>query len=377
MLTLGLVRWNAGRFRVSTQRKDYVFWGMGIGVALLVLLPFALSISAFGSPVSVDQMHAMPEYGLQGRSQYFGVPVLDFWLKGRSGLRIPLFPSVSLVGLGLPWIWHWGRHRNLPLQKNVQVLAHVLLASLFWYGLAHLVLLRLYFPSRYTYHSFRIILPLSAAIVLLLLLDKAWRTLQAKREQVSFSQRDWLVMLLAGGVAVIVTFVPLFPPLILAFQNWKTAEAPALHQFLAAQSKSDLLASLAEDAESVPAFALRSTLVGGEFAIAHHPRYYQQIQQRAIDLIQLQYSPDPQVVQQVIQRYGIDWIWIEADAFQPNYLKQKDWLIHSSFQAVTLDAIHTLEQGQRPAIVQSMERCAAMQVQNNVLLNANCVKSSS
>ena len=81
------------------------------------------------------------------------------------------------------------------------------------------------------------------------------------------------------------------------------------------------------------------------------------------------------MVQQVVNQYGIDWIWVEHDAFQPNYLRAKDWLIHSSFQATTLEAIHNLEQGNVPAIVQSLQRCAVIEAQGSTLLDAHCVQS--
>lgn len=339
-ITLGLVQRNGKRLSLSKNRRDYRFWAAAVCVALLVIVPFRSSMASLGDPVSAAQMRSMPEFGFLGRTEYFGVPPLNFWFNGNSGLRVQLFPSVSLLGFVLPLM---GRYRSgsasrpaelirtgsrFPALKHLdskaRVLADVLIASLIWFTLAHIFLPDLHLPSRYNYHSFRMVLPLSAAIVLTVLLIPAWQTLRLKLRGNSLSGGDRLKLIIVGLIAAIAILVPLVPPLIFTLQNWRTAQTPAVHQFLAAQPKSALVASLAEEADNVPAFALRSTLVGREFALPYHPSYYQQVQQRAIDLLQLHYSLDPQIMRQVIDRYGIDWIWIEDDAFTPNYLRLKD-----------------------------------------------------
>ncbi len=148
MLTVALVKWRANRLQLSRDRQDYVFWAAGLGVALLVILPFSRAMDSVGQPLTYDLMRSMPEHGLMGRNEYFGVPPLNFWFNGRSGIRLQLFPSFSLVGLALPLL---GRSRFAamqPLTPKVRVLVDVLLASMGWFVLAHLFLPRIYLPSR-------------------------------------------------------------------------------------------------------------------------------------------------------------------------------------------------------------------------------------
>ncbi|WP_448601988.1 hypothetical protein [Thermoleptolyngbya sp.] len=374
VLTVALVKWRGNRPQLSRDRSDYLFWAMGLGVALLVILPFSRAMDSLGNPLTYDLMRSMPEHGLLGRNEYFGVPPLNFWFNGRSGIRLQLFPSLSLVGLALPLL---GRSRFAAMQHltpKVRVLVDVLLASMGWFVLAHLFLPRLYLPSRYNYHSFRIVLPLSAAIVFTVLISQFWQKFGPKlRGKVPLVKGDRTTLGFLGCLAAVVTLVPLVPPLIYMLQNWQIAQTPAVYQFLANQPKSALVASLADEADNVPAFALRSTLVGREFALAYHPDYYQELQQRAIALLQLQYSPDPQALQPVIQKYGIDWIWIEDAAFQPAYLQQKDWLVNSSFRPAVDEAIATLEQGDTPAIVPLLNPCTVVRAERSRLLDATCV----
>lgn len=374
VLTVALVKWRGNRLQLSRDRQDYVFWAAGLGVALLVILPFSLAMDSLGQPLTYDLMRSMPEHGPLGRNEYFGVPPLNFWFNGRSGIRLQLFPSLSLVGLALPLL---GRSRFAAMQHltpKVRVLVDVLLASMGWFVLAHLFLPRLYLPSRYNYHSFRIVLPISAAIVFTVLISQFWQTFGPKlRGKVPLAKGDRTLFGILGFLAAVVTLVPLVPPLIYALQNWQIAQTPAIHQFLASQPKSALVASLADEADNVPAFALRPTLVGREFALAYHPDYYQELQQRAIALLQLQYSPDPQALQPVIQKYGIDWIWVEDAAFQPEYLRMKDWLVNSSFRPAVDEAIATLERGDTPAIVPLLDRCTVVRAERSRLLDATCV----
>jgi hypothetical protein len=374
VLTVALVKWRGNRLQLSRDRQDYVFWAAGLGVALLVILPFSRAMDSLGNPLTYDLMRSMPEHGLMGRNEYFGVPPLNFWFNGRSGIRLQLFPSLSLVGLALPLL---GRSRFAAMQHltpKVRVLVDVLLASMGWFVLAHLFLPRLYLPSRYNYHSFRIVLPLSAAIVFTVLISQFWQKFGPKlRGKVPLVKGDRTTLSILGCLAAVVTLVPLVPPLIYMLQNWQIAQTPAVYQFLANQPKSALVASLADEADNVPAFALRSTLVGREFALAYHPDYYQELQQRAIALLQLQYSPDPQAVQHVIENYGIDWIWIEDAAFQPDYLRMKDWLVNSSFKPAVDEAIATLERGDTPAIVPLLNPCTVVRAERSRLLDATCV----
>ena len=77
----------------------------------------------------------------------------------------------------------------------------------------------------------------------------------------------------------------------MAFQEWEVGDIPAIYTYLAAQPADTLVASLSPAANNIPAFSQRSTWVGREFALPHHPQYYSVMRDRAAELLQAQYSP--------------------------------------------------------------------------------------
>ncbi len=359
-----LVLVQAAVLMLRCKRSELGFCLAGLLAAGLVIGTYAITISEFGAAVTAEQMRQLPEYGLQGRNEYFGVTPLAFWLLGNSGLRIPVFPSIIWAGFGLPWL------RTRPLLQAA-ILRQVLLASLITYGLAHLLLLKLHFPSRYTYHTLRIILSVAAGIVLTVLLEAGWRWLNSANLS---RLRAKLLIGLISIFAAAVLIVPAVPALFLQFQGWVLGEAPAIYQYLAAEPQGQMVASLAPAANSIPAFTGQSTLVGREFALPHHPQYYSQFIQRADDLLQAQYSKSWADIASFIERYSIDFWLIERSAFTPAYFDDQDWLIHSVLQDSVLKIVRALEQGKQPAILTAIDRCAAVSTANLVLLKTDCLR---
>ena len=359
-----LVFVQAGVLILCCKRSNLTFCLAGILTAALVIGAYAATISDFGPAITASQMRQMPEYGFQGRNEYFGVSPLAFWFLGNSGLRIPLFPSIIWAGFGLPLL------RRTKLAQTA-ILGQVLLASLVMYGLAHLLLLKLHFPSRYTYHTLRIILSIAAGIVLTRWLEAGWRWLQSA----DLSQlRTKVLISLTAIFAAALIIVPALPALFLQFQGWVIGEAPTIYDYLSAQPQGTLVASLAQEANSIPAFTGQSTFVGREFALPHHPLYYQQFIQRSHDLIQAQYSSSKSEVNQFIEHYHIDFWLIDRHAFTADYFANQDWLIHSSLQTTVAQQIRRLQQGQQPVTQQTIDRCTVASTPSLILLKAACIQ---
>lgn len=375
VLAVRLLTWREGRLSLSCNRMDWQLALAGLGVAIAVTLPFRLSLSDYGPAVTASQMRSLPEYGLGGRNEHFGVHPVSFLLHGSSGLRIPVFPSVIWAGFALPFL----RRERSPILQAITpsgaVFVHLLVASLSLYGLAHLLLLRLHFPSRYTYHSWRFGLAIAAGIVVAALLQRVWQGWQA-RCRVGISYRNGLI---GGAWATLlgtVLLVPALPSLVLAFQGWIVGDQAPIYEYLAQQPAGTVVASLAAEADSLPAFAHRSTFVGREFALPHHPSYYTEILDRATRLIRAQYSPNAAELRDFIVDNEIDFILLESSAFTVNYLQQ-DWLISSSLQPVTQAAINQLRQGKIPAIAAMISTCSSVSNDTYNLLNAECIKALS
>ena len=372
ILLVRLLRWSNQRLQLSLQRLDYGFAIAGLCVALVALWPTLDRPAEFGSIVTGAQMQIMPEFRLSGRSPYFGVNPLLFWLRGDSGLRLPILPPTLWLGWALPWVLR----SKLPLVDRVtsqrQILWQILWPTLVLYSLAHFALLKLYLPSRYTYYGFRFILTLATGIVITIGLASALRWLRRQwQHRAQLTAQRWgliggLLFLVAAGAVV-----PAVPPVFLGSHYWHVIREPALYEFLAQQPKTSLVASLSKDADNVPSLTQRSVLVSRNVAIAYHTGYYKVLRRRIIDVFRAQYSLTLAPVQQVIQTYGIDWWLVDRNAFDPDYVARNGWLMQ--FQPVASRAIENLQQGHIPALAQTMDRCSVFQSDSHVVLAADCI----
>jgi hypothetical protein len=235
-----------------------------------------------------------------------------------------------------------------------------------------LLLLKLHFPSRYTYHTVRIVLALAAGLVLTIGLSTGWCWFRQRwQAQQTFSHCQIRLIALMISLSLIVTLVPAIPSLFYRFQGWVMGETPSLYRYLAAQPLGRVV-SILPDANNLPAFAQQSVSMGREFALPHHPDYYQGFQQRTIDGLQLLYSPDSTLVRTLLDRYSINFLLIE-NTFPDPMLLQQDWLIHSSFRSSVQQIIHQLQNNQSPAILSAIPQCVVFSTDRSLLLAAPCL----
>jgi hypothetical protein len=384
-LILRLFYWRKWRPRLTFNRGDRRLIRLGLVVAFLVLLPYALQSSEFGPVISVAEARELPEFSLPGsRSRYFYDDAATFWLKGRSGLRLAsaLTPATNMLGLFLPILMCFPQRFPLVrrLTRGVTLLPQLLLASLVMFGAAHLLLFRLHLPSRYTQHSFRIVLSLAAGIVLVILLDAVWRwakTNSTMTASVKVRQHFVLPRAIAAVVLTGLLGFPLlfYPSLVDVFPltAYQIGKVPQLYTYLRSQPNDTLVASLSEEANNLPTFSGRSILVGSEYAIPYHIGYYRQFRQRATDLIRAQYSLDETVVQDFIQRYGITHWLLDRGAFRPNYVQNQRWIQQHPDEAQM--AIAALQTG-KPALAKTTNACTVLKPDRLLLLDAQCVSET-
>jgi hypothetical protein len=377
ILAVRLFHWQDHSLRLTQNKQNYVFFLSGAAIALIVILMFSLNVSQeFGPLITAEQMQAMPEFGPDGRREYFGVDPLSFMFRGASGLRFPLFPPIIWVSIALPFLLN----SRLPLVRSitpeVKLLLQISLASLAMFLLAHVLFPKLYLPSRYTFYSFRFVMAIAAGLVLTIWLDAVWRWLQQKRQaQAKLNRKESLWVGGLGLFAIVVLTLPAVPSLFLPCQGWVAGKAPGVYQFLASQPKEVRVAALAKETNNLPAFSHRSVLVSPELALAYHPAFYSQMQQRITDILRAQYSSNLSEVRAVLQKYRIGIWMVERDFFDPDYLLQQAWLIHSSINPTVLETVARLKQGETPALKQAMSQCSAFSEANLVLLDAECIKT--
>ncbi|WP_103123891.1 hypothetical protein [Nostoc cycadae] len=330
-----------------------------LGLAFLVMLPYLLASSKFAPVVTANQAWIMPELWTEGRHPFFDNNLARFWLIGQhSGILPPLMPPLIWMGLFFPLVR--GKLEKLTIQ--VKILPQIIIVSLTLFFAAHALLLKLFFPTRYTVHTFRIVMAIAAGITLTVILERLFHAYQQKR-------RLWQITLAVS----LITFLLLYPNFSGRFPttDYRQSTASALYKFLQQQPKDTLVATLSDEADNIPTFAQRPILVGREYALPFHLGYYSQIRQRIIDLLHAQYSQDLTPAKQLIQKYGVDFWLIENTSFQVDYLIIKPWL--KSFQPGFNEAISNLSQNKIPALATLTKNCSVLETENFILLKADCI----
>ncbi|WP_293118071.1 hypothetical protein [Okeania sp. SIO1I7] len=262
--------------------------------------------------------------------------------------------------------------RRLPLIKqitpNIKLLAQIFFAGIVLFVAAHLLLFKLHLPSRYTNHSFRIILAIATAVVLCIILDAVF---QWVNKQPSDKSRRFYGFIFIGFLGII---------LIGNFSLWKNfsdldyqkGKSPEVYEFFAQQPKDILIASLSEEANYIPTFSQRSVLFAWEYAIPYHLGYYNQIKQRATEFIFAQYHSDIQLIQNFINSYEIDFLILDRQAFMPEYVLKNRWLRQWYHQMGNQIGIN-LQNGTIPAIVGTINKCSVLEAKNVWVLEAECI----
>ncbi len=393
-LFLQLLGWRRWLPRFCQSQRDYRFCAAGLGVAILVMLPYVLSSSNFGPVVTAAQARNLPEFLPGTGTVVFVDDPIEFWFCWmRSGLfpsewcrltrqsweqLIPLMPPQIWAGLSLPVLLCYPS--RFPLVREVRksgvvLLAQVILVSLGLFLAAHALLFKLYLPSRYTEHSLRIVLPIAAGLTLAVILEAAFHWSQRRRTKI----RQFLALKSTTLlVSVLLLYLVMYPAFLRLnkipfprFQYIVGHEKP-IYEFFSQQPKNILIASLSSAQTVLPTFSKRSVLLGGEvLAPPYHRGYYAQIAKRASDVIKAQYSPNLVEVQQVIQKYEIDFWLLDRGAFTPKYLSSNPSL--RQFKPATTEALRKLEQGAVPVLSKLGKGCSVLETKNLIVLQADCI----
>ncbi|EDX78780.1 hypothetical protein MC7420_7433 [Coleofasciculus chthonoplastes PCC 7420] len=386
------------RFPKKLKQHPHYLSFLCLILTIIAISGYALIPGKFDPVITATQAKQLPEFWGTGRSYFFSNnPWYFFFLSPRSGLLDVGFvrPATLALGILLPILCRYPN--SFPLVKSIspqiRILTQIVWASILMFILAHLLLFNLHLPSRYTEHSFRLILSLSAGMVLTIVLDAILRTdfyppklnslilgqgrfsdSRVKRNN-NVETRPYSKLRIYHYLTIsFITAALLFYPYLVKpfpLTKYKEGHFPALYQFFQQQPKDSLIASVSEETDNLPTFAQRSILVGREYAIPYHWGYYRQFRQRTIDLIKAQYSSDLEEVKQFIQRYGVDFWLLDNTAFTPEYLANHDWL--RDYQPVTLEAQKRLTQGITPALTGVVEDCSVFQMERFVVLQTTCI----
>ncbi|MGB3533766.1 MAG: hypothetical protein WBA13_09635 [Microcoleaceae cyanobacterium] len=370
LLTIRLVDKTSDKFRWQALL-------FGIIVSGIILIPYRISSNEFGPIITVAEAKLLPTFNLidreWGRNIFFINNPLIYWLLSpRSGLLfLGLLPPLALTGILLPFLLK--RKQQFPLinqvSEHIIILKQIILTSVGLFCLSHLFLFQLHFPNRYIYHSVRVTLVLAAGVTLTIFLDQQYRYWKQKI-QMGMSPKQWIKFGVVLSLGLILIILPFFPPIATSQRLYRTGNASEIYQFLLTQPKDSLVASISEEADYIPTFAQRSTLVSLEYSMPYHSAYYTPLRQKTIDLIQAQYSTNWQTIRQFIQKYSIDFWLLDRQAFEVDYIQDQK-LIRDVDQE---KAVQTqLKQG-IPVLSQAIESCSILQTEDHILLSAHCIK---
>ncbi|NEQ95498.1 MAG: hypothetical protein F6K30_01985 [Cyanothece sp. SIO2G6] len=304
-----------------------LFYGVTLAVVAIVIGFYALSTSDYGPVVTLQQARAMAEFWPGGRTFFFSDNLWWFYAVGdRSGfLHVGLVrPATLSLGIFLPLLLHW-RHRfplTTAITPHIHRLSQLLLTSSLLFITAHQVLFRLHLPSRYTDHSLRIILAIATALTLTLLLDSLF-TLHTPSPHHPITPSPHHPIVPAIATFLTLTLLLAYPLWVEPFPltKYKIGRTPQIYAYLQTQPVDTVVASIAKTADNIPIFAQRSILVGHEYAIPYHTGYYDEFRQRAIALLQAQYSRDPDELIRFIQSYQVNFWLLEKNAYEPDFLR--------------------------------------------------------
>ena len=370
VLILSLFVWRDGRPGVSRSRADYLVCGIGLAVFAAVMSIYMMKSSALGPVVTAGEARSMAEFSARGRMRVFHEGFWEYWVSGVNSGILPatcLMPFTICSGLLLPVLL---RYRNrFPLashiSSSVRLLPQLATASVLMFFAAHLLMFKLYLPDRYTRNSARVILCVAAGLTLIIVLEAVLR----------FCERHFFgrELLAVGSTALLALTLILYPGAPRSFlrTSYRTGGEPRLYEFFSTQPKDILIASLSSESSKIPVFAGRSTLVSWEAALPFHKNYYGRMRERAIDLINAQYSPDLGELQSFIEKYQIDFLLVDRRAFEPDYLAGDKFI--RLYQPAADDAIRTLKRGIKPALAMLIEQCSAAETDDYVVIAADCV----
>ncbi len=377
ILILQLVKWKGIRPTPSHNPDDYYFCFIGLAVAFIVMLPYALNVSEFGPTITREEALQLPDFHNQGRSKFFKANFWGYFVSGgRSGLLTSsLYKPVTMAfGLFLPIIMRFSSKFALSRQitQKIWLLLHLIVVSVVMFILAHAVLFKLHLPSRYTGHSFCIVIALAAGIVLTSILDALWRQVKIRQNPLNIRNigQKILTSFLGGGIIFAILFYPSFVQ-DFPTTKYKSGDASALYQFFQQQPKDIMIASLVPEADNLPTFTQRSILVSREYAIPYHLGYYRPYRQRAMDLIKAQYSTNIELVRKFIRKYNITFWLLEEASFIPDSVQNNNWI--RQHKPVAQEAIASLREDNIPALIAYKDSCAVFSDERYTVISAECI----
>ena len=375
LLGARLVRLSGRRPELSRRRADWLAAAAAAALVGLAVLPTVLAGSPYGPTVSAAEARAMPEFGESGRNAFFLASPYRFWLESyRSGLylrpvdvgrlQVPIPLVYAVLAAPLPLLLAF--RRRLPAARRVDgraatILLQVLAVSFALYGLAHLLLFRLYLPARYVQWTVPLALAVAAGLVLAIVFEAIGaRVRPAGRPALAAG----LALLAALGLAA---YPARYDP------GFVRDHYPTITAYLRAQPKDTLVAAPPRTGDSLAVMSGRRVLVAREYAIAYHQGYYAEVRRRTTDLIDAYYDEGTRRLATLVERYGVDFFVVDPNAFVADRYTRA-WT--GGFEPFSSAVGARLDRPRRYALQDLARRCTVAEDNDVALVPATCLRAS-
>jgi len=359
IVALSLLSFSQHRPVLVRRAQPYLFFIAACAAVVLPTLLYLRAAQKFGPITSYSAAQQMTEFAPGGRVPFFYPDLWNCWMHGAGGLHIQSRPSWLFAAFLWPLLACFPRqfpllHRFRHARK---FLLQIALSALLLFAAAHLLLFRLYLPSRYTQHPSRILFAVAAAGAITALLDFFLRWAASR----SFKAAPVLVTLFLLWIVCFPVFLSRFPRV-----GYIEGNAKNLYQFFAKQPPSIRIASIADEANNLPSFCRRTIIFGIETAVPFHLGYYLPLRDRGLAIARAQYSPDLAVVQQCIRDQGIDFWLLDRGAFTAEH-------VHANRALRQLRETITLSDRTPPFLQHPPPECVAFANPQFVVVDARAV----
>jgi hypothetical protein len=278
---------------------------------VLVALKYVLFKShEFGDVVTLADMAGKIEYTDKGRYGIVPVPSLLIeivrpWIPSfvHGSWRLPIGWTVFSVVIATA-VWAFSRDTKSFDLKKLRVFAYLLVASLVLYGLAHLMLMKLFLPRRYLEYSLNIFYCVLVGVCLRLAIEH-------------YGLRRFAFPLIAS-VLVLVGAIRLHN--VGLFDYSKSAP---LCQFMESTPKNSVVAGHPDLMDNVTTFARRKAFVTYELSHTWYTTYWETIKGRTLGFFKAYYSDDPEVIRRFCRENNIDYLVVREKDFRDHSIKKK------------------------------------------------------
>ncbi|MGH7890138.1 MAG: hypothetical protein ACRENF_06265, partial [Thermodesulfobacteriota bacterium] len=228
---------------------------VGFVVAGLILVSSYTSNPTFLGPlISGSEAKTIPEFGPDGRSDFFKEHLYEYLFMGRAGLNLD---KVSVyIALLIPMALVLGK----SLFRVNRVVYDIIISSLILFIIAHIVLFKLHLPSRYVLYT------LPTAFILLIAVNAQvfFEEIRA-RYGIDVVGKMPSARKILGAIALIVVIILGYE---MAFSR-PNKDRVELYKFLSTLPKEVLIAGYPNDMDGVPLLSKRKVLVNMELALPY------------------------------------------------------------------------------------------------------------